>query len=136
MTLMKLSADTSKQVRESLTPCQADPDLWFSESLASTALAKSICSSCPLQGKCLELAISGNEVHGVWGGVDFSNPEERILDDLILCRAKKHLRKRGENCRECSREAKRRYAKKVRKGYDKPNPQMRRKLRALKDSST
>lgn len=116
--------------------CQSLPDLWFSESPNVLIKVKELCSTCPFKLKCLELAISGNEVHGVWGGVDFSKPEERILDDLILCRAKRHLRKRGENCKECSREAKRRYAKKVRKGYDKPNPQTRRKLRALKDSST
>lgn len=102
-------------------PCQIDPDMWFSASEEKKTLAKDLCSSCWFKDKCLDLATSYHEVHGIWGGVDFSDPSERISDEdqLILCRAKRHWRKVGENCKECRRESQARYDKKVKKNYKK-----------------
>ncbi|HWL64850.1 MAG TPA: WhiB family transcriptional regulator [Actinomycetota bacterium] len=31
--------------------------------------AKSICSTCAVQGQCLEFAISAKEPYGIWGGL-------------------------------------------------------------------
>lgn len=44
-----------------------NPDLFFASSPSTVARAKAICSQCPVQRKCLEFAIDGNE-SGVWGG--------------------------------------------------------------------
>ncbi|MDE3206884.1 MAG: WhiB family transcriptional regulator [Acidobacteriota bacterium] len=40
-------------------------------------VAKSICSSCPVQVACLKFAIVTNQEYGVWGGHD--EEERRIL---------------------------------------------------------
>ncbi len=50
-------------------PCHnADPDLFFDESSARVAMAKSLCSNCPMRTACLEGALSRQEPCGVWGG--------------------------------------------------------------------
>jgi WhiB family redox-sensing transcriptional regulator len=40
------------------------------EKLAREAVAKSICSRCPVRGECLEYALATREAHGVWGGLN------------------------------------------------------------------
>ena len=37
-------------------------------------VAKAVCSSCPCVVECLEAAIAGDEVDGIWGGM---TPKER-----------------------------------------------------------
>jgi len=55
-------------------PCHnADPDLFFSEKSAETAVAKSLCSGCPVQQQCLDAALSRQEPCGVWGGELFED---------------------------------------------------------------
>lgn len=39
--------------------------------------AKRLCASCEYQQECLLGAIRSDEMHGVWGGVNFENPRER-----------------------------------------------------------
>ena len=34
------------------------------------AIAKSICSRCPVRAPCLEYALQVREAHGVWGGMN------------------------------------------------------------------
>lgn len=54
-----------------------DTNLFFSEDeerpsrerTAREEIAKAFCKMCPVQGKCLEFALAGEEV-GVWGGTD------------------------------------------------------------------
>lgn len=53
---------------------RVDPDLFYSEGEAETALAKRICATCPLRLDCLEGAMDRGESFGVWGGKD---PYER-----------------------------------------------------------
>jgi WhiB family redox-sensing transcriptional regulator len=49
--------------------CQnADPDLFFPETLAS-AKAKKICKDCPVRQQCLAHAIEYGEEFGIWGGM-------------------------------------------------------------------
>ena len=46
---------------------------WFEkreEKLAREAVAKSICSRCPVRELCLEYALATRESHGVWGGLN------------------------------------------------------------------
>ena len=40
------------------------------EKLAREAVAKSICSRCPVGEECLEYALVTRESHGVWGGMN------------------------------------------------------------------
>jgi WhiB family transcriptional regulator, redox-sensing transcriptional regulator len=49
---------------------QADPDAFFSDSTRQTALAKAICSRCPVRQPCLTFALDTEEESGVWGGLD------------------------------------------------------------------
>jgi WhiB family redox-sensing transcriptional regulator len=49
---------------------------WFSAGDEADR-AKRICGSCPVRGHCLTHALTNNEQHGIWGGLD---EEER--DDL------------------------------------------------------
>lgn len=53
-------------------PCHnADPELFFSESIAEVAQAKSLCASCPARLACLQGALSRGEASGIWGGEIF-----------------------------------------------------------------
>lgn len=48
--------------------------------------AKAICTSCPVEDKCLEYAINTNQEYGIWGGKD---EEERRIIRRIRRREKK-----------------------------------------------
>lgn len=48
--------------------CRAEPDLWFSPDPDDTALAKRVCSRCPLLGPCRAYGLAAAE-SGVWGGL-------------------------------------------------------------------
>jgi len=66
--------------------CKDSPtELWFSPgdgddprnddySVQTTWVARSICSTCPVQHECLEDALEHGEPHGIRGGLD---PKER-----------------------------------------------------------
>ena len=55
-------------------PCHtADPEIFFSEDMATIARAKSACGGCPMKAACLDGALSRNEPCGVWGGQLFDN---------------------------------------------------------------
>jgi WhiB family redox-sensing transcriptional regulator len=65
---------------------ETDPDLFFPERErgASTSgvirqakQAKSVCSKCPVQARCLQDALDRNERNGIWAGVNFGQPLER-----------------------------------------------------------
>jgi len=60
----------------------ADPDLFFPISGAGPgerqiARAKVICAGCAVQPKCLDFAMSHDQVYGIWGG---TTPEDRQRD--------------------------------------------------------
>jgi transcriptional regulator of acetoin/glycerol metabolism len=54
------------------TPCDGDPDFWFSEKPEEVTQAKEACGFCPVQSECGELG--EDEEFGVWGG---QSPEDR-----------------------------------------------------------
>lgn len=56
---------------------QTDPDIFFPEKGGSTTPATTVCSACPVQGQCLEYAISHDIRHGIWGGMS-DNDRRRI----------------------------------------------------------
>jgi len=39
--------------------------------------AKEVCANCPVMAECFDWAADNNERHGVWGGVNFANIDER-----------------------------------------------------------
>ena len=47
--------------------------LFFSEQLDDIIRAKALCEVCPVQGACLDGALSRAEPWGVWGGQLFQN---------------------------------------------------------------
>lgn len=47
---------------------QVGGDIWFPDSTATPAAAKTICATCPVAAKCLDYALALGDVYGVWGG--------------------------------------------------------------------
>lgn len=52
-----------------------DPELFFpvgtsGPALRETAEAKRVCRRCPVTADCLEYALAGGQMSGVWGGTD------------------------------------------------------------------
>lgn len=54
-----------------------DPELWFSDAEQDIALAKSICSKCPVKARCGAYSIQFRGRWGVWGGEDHSARHRR-----------------------------------------------------------
>ncbi|MBK3559332.1 WhiB family transcriptional regulator [Streptomyces sp. MBT56] len=48
-------------------PCEAAPEIWFSERAQEIAEAKRACGFCPVRAECVKLG--ENEEFGVWGGM-------------------------------------------------------------------
>jgi hypothetical protein len=48
------------------------------------ASAKRICSTCPVTGPCLTVAIANREHHGVWGGVNFGQRGPMTNDPVVI----------------------------------------------------
>lgn len=65
-------------------PCATDPDLFFSDGLYNTDLAKAACAGCPIRLACLKLALETGERHGVWGGLTELERQQLRLDLLPL----------------------------------------------------
>jgi WhiB family redox-sensing transcriptional regulator len=62
-----------------LAACRGEDSIFFfapayfekrGEKLAREAVAKRICATCPVIDLCLEFALSTQEAHGVWGGLN------------------------------------------------------------------
>jgi len=58
-----------------LAACRGRTRLFYTfgdgaQARADQARAKAICRSCDVQAECLAHAISTNDEHGVWGGLD------------------------------------------------------------------
>ena len=52
-------------------PCEAQPDLWFSESFEGKRQAKTICTQqCPIALACQDYALREGIPCGVFGGLD------------------------------------------------------------------
>jgi len=60
---------------------QVDPEEFFPHAGQSGAKAKSVCRACPVQGPCLEFAVTSPVVlQGIWGG--HSETERRSIRRL------------------------------------------------------
>lgn len=99
------------------TPCQENPDLWFSNTLTDIRLAQDICSSCSLKDKCYQTAVDNNEEFGIWGGVLFS-PQPKEEPEVKMCRSGEHVWIEGQKtCKECRKITAARYAAKNPREY-------------------
>lgn len=49
--------------------CGTDPELFFPPTGSHAALAKQICSECPVRLKCLEQSLKNNDQYGIFGGM-------------------------------------------------------------------
>ena len=56
------------------TPCQAEPDLWFSNNPDDIFEAKTACSTCPIVNACASMALKLQPSDGIWAG---KVPDER-----------------------------------------------------------
>jgi WhiB family redox-sensing transcriptional regulator len=50
---------------------QTDPELFFPNKGGNPEPARRICAQCPVQAKCLELAILDPSLDGIWGGTTY-----------------------------------------------------------------
>ena len=62
-----------------------DPDLFFPIGSSAPAMrqrlrAKAVCAECPVRAECLDWALSTQQLHGVWGGLDEQEREELGAD--------------------------------------------------------
>jgi len=91
-----------------VTPCQAEPEVWFSTNAADIAEAQQACRTCPALVMCDELADQMKPADGIWAG---KTAEERdtnktrpyqILTPGHVRRARA-LRSAGNTWREVAR---------------------------------
>lgn len=61
---------------------QTDPEEFFPDKGGSTAIAKRICNTCPVQAECLDHALIHQEQFGIWGGTS-ERERRRMLDELV-----------------------------------------------------
>ena len=62
-------------------------DLFYSYIAKDIKEAKSICDTGPLKRECLEAALDGSEVFGVWGGASYA--ELRLVQSVDMLGEKK-----------------------------------------------
>lgn len=57
-------------------------DTWHSKYEPNIEVAKGICKGCPVRQMCLDWALTNNERHGVWGGVNFTGMKTQRRDEI------------------------------------------------------
>lgn len=65
---------------QGLTPCAANPDLWYATKAEAVQLAIAGCATCPVMQNCRDWALSHDEEFGTWGG---STEAQREIDRSI-----------------------------------------------------
>lgn len=91
------------------SPCQSEPDLWFSVKKEDIEKTVEICSTCPLKDTCLRNAEENGEIHGVWGGKNFNTGALAKGNPSGLCKNERHDLPEGGRCKKCASEKKKRY---------------------------
>jgi len=72
----RLHLELTAAAEQQRSPCRGR-DEWTSEDAADRAAALEACSHCPLQAPCAAYARAADERHGVWAGLDRSDPNAR-----------------------------------------------------------
>ena len=58
-------------------PCAGKPELYTDTEFITEDEAELLCHGCPLLRQCYNFAVANSEIHGIWGGINFSiNPDE------------------------------------------------------------
>jgi WhiB family redox-sensing transcriptional regulator len=61
---------THRPLWHALAACRGKgPDIFFPDRGESSAEAKALCKSCPVQRQCLDVALSDASLRGIWGGM-------------------------------------------------------------------
>lgn len=70
---------------EDSAACRGKPQsIFFPQSGPGNAdAARLVCAGCPVRKECLEFAISTNQEHGIWGGLNF-NERRRLAEGAVL----------------------------------------------------
>ena len=79
---------------ESAVCRQTDLSLWFPEKenpnpaglIRTIRAAQNVCRTCPVQTECLDYALTNNERHGIWAGINMNTAKSQIRDQLRLQR--------------------------------------------------
>ena len=76
---------------------------WFAVTAYGIEQAQAVCATCPAMLPCYATAIRNNEMHGVWGGVDFNQPKRTrgYVRGKGGCGYKAHSRRREPACQAC-----------------------------------
>ncbi|WP_280863727.1 WhiB family transcriptional regulator [Streptomyces sp. SAI-144] len=64
-----------------------DPELFFpvgtqGPALRDIAAAKRVCTRCPVTPECLDMALSGGQTSGVWGGTCEQERDALLRDGI------------------------------------------------------
>ena len=59
---------------------EVDSEIFFPEKGGSTREAKKVCTGCEVRAECLQSALDGRELHGIWGGLS-DRERRRLLRD-------------------------------------------------------
>jgi hypothetical protein len=87
------------------TPCQDDPEKWFSTEAEERAEAMGACLECPALKWCREIAERDEPGYGVWGGKDYSpSPVVRHFGYCQRCGARFQHKRTGRRGTFCSQE--------------------------------
>lgn len=60
-------------------PCAQNPRLYVDTDFLTADECEQICHGCPLLKACYDFAVANSEIHGVWGGINFSIREEELF---------------------------------------------------------
>ena len=67
---------------------EVDPELFFPDKGGSTAIAKSICRTCPVVDECLEYAMDNPDLMGIWGATSHMErryPHRVPVQPTVVC---------------------------------------------------
>lgn len=96
------------------TECQSNPELFFSIKPTEIREAKEICSRCPKKEACLRQAEESGEVHGVWGGKNFSTGLFKSVTTVNnRCKKNLHHKEGPGRCSPCATANKKLYNQKL-----------------------
>lgn len=91
------------------TPCQSNPNLFYSDSDRDKQEAKKICGTCSVRGRCLNQAKEDGEKFGIWGGEDFSGSKGPGPDICFKGIHRLPKERTNNKCKECEKENKKIY---------------------------
>jgi hypothetical protein len=68
----KLYKILNEGLRNIVTPCQKDTELFDNPETVTADQAEDACHGCPLLKQCHDFASANKEEYGIWGGINFT----------------------------------------------------------------